>query len=272
MFKFNFNKTDEDEEKQEDIKEQDPPIVLEESKSIEITANHYEEIAKSLPDRSFQVFSSNDMEIGYVDNININEMNNSDLISGVYEGGYKIWECTQDLVDYFTENSESIDFAGKAVCDLGCSAGIAGLLALIKDAKAVHFQDYNLEVLESFTIPNVILYCEENEKSENFSRCSFYSGDWDSFRELTSNDEKYDIILTSETIYNPSYYQKLLNFFKNRLKDDGQIFVAAKSHYFGVGGNVLDFCELLKKDGTFQSEVVWKSSIGLQREILLLKR
>ena len=130
----------------------------------------------------------------------------------------------------------------------------------------------NEEVLESFTVPNIVLYCEENEKSELFLRCSFYSGDWDSFRELTSNDEKYDIILTSETIYNPSYYKKLLNFFKSRLKEDGKIFVAAKSHYFGVGGNVLDFCKLLEKDGTFQAEVVWQSNVGLQREILLLKR
>ena len=142
MFKFNFNKTDEDEEKQEEIKEQDPPIALKESKSIEISQSQYEEIAKSLLERIFQMFSSNDMEIGYVDNININDMNNSDLISGVYEGGYKIWECTQDLVDYFTENTDRVDFAGKVLCDLGCSAGIAGLLALIKDAKAVHFQDY----------------------------------------------------------------------------------------------------------------------------------
>lgn len=142
MFKFNFNKTDEDEEEQEEIKEPDPPTALKESKLIEISSNQYEEIAKSLLERSFQMFSSNDLEIGFVDNININEMNNTDLISGVYEGGYKIWECTQDLVDYFTQDSENNNFAGKVVCDLGCSAGIAGLLALIKDAKAVHFQDY----------------------------------------------------------------------------------------------------------------------------------
>lgn len=127
-------------------------------------------------------------------------------------------------------------------------------------------------MLESFTVPNVVLYCEENEKPEYFSRCSFYSGDWDSFRDLTTNDEKYDIILTSETIYNPDYYTKLLNFFKSRLTDTGEIYLAAKSHYFGVHGNVFDFCKLIKEDGTFKAETVWKSSEGLQREILLLKR
>lgn len=68
------------------------------------------------------------------------------------------------------------------------------------------------------------------------------------------------------------YYQKLLNFFKSRLKDDGKVYLAAKSHYFGVGGNVHDFIKFLNDDGNFVSEAVWKSSEGLQREILLIKK
>lgn len=127
-------------------------------------------------------------------------------------------------------------------------------------------------MLETFTIPNVVLYCEENEKPELFSSCAFYSGDWDSFKDLTADDEKYDIILTSETIYNPKYYEKLFNFFTSRLKDDGSIYLAAKSHYFGVGGNVHDFITFLDKDKIFTATSVWKSSEGLQREILLIKR
>jgi hypothetical protein len=126
-------------------------------------------------------------------------------------------------------------------------------------------------VLEDFTIPNVILYCEENELPDAFAKCSFYSGDWDSFKELTESQEKYDIILTSETIYNPANYSKLLNFFKSRLKAEGKVFLAAKSHYFGVGGNTFDFCKFIEKDGEFTHESVWKSSEGLQREILLIK-
>lgn len=112
--------------------------------------------------------------------------------------------------------------------------------------------------------------CEEREKPEEFTKCAFYSGDWDSFKELTIEDEKYDIIMTSETIYNPENYSKLLNLFKTRLKSDGKVYLSAKSYYFGVAGNVLDFCKLLDSDGTFQHEVVWKSTDGVQREILLI--
>lgn len=114
--------------------------------------------------------------------------------------------------------------------------------------------------------------CEEREQPEEFSKCFFYSGDWDSFRKLTAAEEKYDVILTSETIYNPQNYRKLINFFKERLKPDGKIFLAAKSYYFGVSGNVQDFCKMLDKDESLVWENVWKSADGVQREILLIKK
>lgn len=88
---------------------------------------------------------------------------------------------------------------------------------------------------------------------------------------MTAGNEKYDVILTSETIYNPQNYRKLLNFFKSRLKGDGKVYLSAKSYYFGVAGNVLDFCKLIEKDGSMSFELVWRSTDGVQREILLLK-
>lgn len=143
MFRFNFNQNyEESENKTNETTVEEPKIVIKQSKCIETTQNQYEEIAQSLLDRSFQMFTSNSVEIGFVNNENINEKNNSDLISGVYEGGYKIWECTQDLADYFTDDLSRDEFTDKIVCDLGCSAGILGLLALINNAKCVHFQDY----------------------------------------------------------------------------------------------------------------------------------
>lgn len=134
-----------------------------------------------------------------------------------------------------------------------------------------HFKSQNDDVLEKFTIPNVILNAEEREKPEDFAKCSFYSGDWSSFEKLTAADDKYDIVMTSETIYNPENYEKLLNFFKTRLKSDGKVYLSAKSYYFGCAGNVLDFCKLLDSDGTFEQKTLWKSPEGLQREILMIK-
>ena len=85
---------------------------------------------------------------------------------GKYEGGLKIWECTKDLCDFLTdslpivenelkepvfkipgivieqeENTLIKSFKDKLCLDLGCGAGILGILCLQHEAM-VHFQDY----------------------------------------------------------------------------------------------------------------------------------
>lgn len=65
----------------------------------------------------------------------------------MYEGGLKIWECTQDLADFLTKTNDNgktllNNFEGKRVLDLGCGVGVLGVLALTHNAKLVTFQDY----------------------------------------------------------------------------------------------------------------------------------
>lgn len=75
----------------------------------------------------------------------------SDLITGIYEGGGKVWECSQDLGDFLTQSkgddgsvvSSIFDtFKDAKILDLGCGPGVIGILALHGKAKTVHFQDY----------------------------------------------------------------------------------------------------------------------------------
>lgn len=195
------------------------------------------------------------------------ESQHSDLIPAKYEGGLKIWECTYDLIEYLIK--ENIVFENKLVLDLGCGTGIIGLVALLKGS-LVHFQDYNVEVIKSVTISNVLLNFEDKWKI--LDKCEFYCGDWASFVMLFDKDEdqKYDFIFTSETIYNPENHRKLYEVFKKRLKPNGIGFVAAKTYYFGVGGGMRQFETIVKEDQMFNTEVVWKNSQGLQREILKL--
>lgn len=125
----------------------------------------------------------------------------------------------------------------------------------------------NKDVLETLTIPNVLLNFEL-PSLEDIKDNKFYSGDWSKYVELTKEDQKFDYIYTSETIYNPSNQQKLLDTFAEKLDKTGTVFLGAKIHYFGVGGGIRQFEDLLKKDNRFKSEVVWTSSEGVQREIL----
>ncbi|KAJ1526954.1 hypothetical protein ONE63_008501 [Megalurothrips usitatus] len=217
-------------------------------------------------------------ETGGDNGVKLAEELHSDLVPAKYEGGLKIWECTEDLLDWLLSNRSYINLQGKYVLDLGCGAGLLGIAAL-KDGANVIFQDYNKEVIDSCTIPNVLLNLTNDESQkliengiEKKTHCEFYSGDWSSFtdkiQEGREKELKFDFILTSETIYNPENHQKLCNVFKKCLKTSGCVYLAAKTYYFGVGGGLRQFENLLKEDGFLKSEICWKCPSGVSREII----
>ncbi|MEE6471010.1 hypothetical protein FKM82_009146 [Ascaphus truei] len=214
---------------------------------------------------------------------------NSDLISGVYEGGMKIWECTFDLIKYFED--EDVHFDGKRVLDLGCGAGLLGIVALKRNAKEVHFQDYNRTVIEEITMPNTLVNCDSDHsesieeepgrkrhkksdvKPGLISKCRFFSGEWSQFRQLMQNEippVSYDIILTSETVYNPTYYNTLHDTFQHLLAKNGIVYVASKSHYFGVGGGVHLFETFVCERKVFSTKTIKVYDEGLQRFLIHL--
>ncbi|NXI38742.1 MET18 methyltransferase, partial [Galbula dea] len=218
----------------------------------------------------------------------------SDLIPGVYEGGLKIWECTFDLMDYLSE--AEIQFTNKTVLDLGCGAGLLGILALRGKAKKVHFQDYNSTVIDKITLPNVVANCinegsrpgsgDDRKTSQPpskrpkkveclpdvFTKCRFFSGEWSAVSQLllSSNKpfSKYDIILTSETIYNPDNYSALHDTLAQLLDKKGHVYLASKVHYFGVGGGIYLFKKFIENRQVFRTSMVKTLDKGLQRCIM----
>nr|XP_021188188.2 histidine protein methyltransferase 1 homolog [Helicoverpa armigera] len=279
-FRFNFSGSDDD-NKLDETKE-----TIEWLESEEIVPDKQIKNLDSIVTRA-KMFACGDVEIGHVvvseamssieesglkNVIELAEKEHSDLVAGKYEGGLKIWECTYDLIQYLEENVTGMKFENSNVLDLGCGAGILGIYAFLHSSK-VTFQDYNKEVLEYLTIPNVLLNIEEEEDREKeIQRCKFYSGDWDSFNQKLPQSEVFDIILTSETIYNENNYEKLIKLFVDRLSKDGAAYVAAKTYYFGVGGGVRQFEQNITKNRHLTSTVCWKSEGGIQREILKITK
>ena len=195
----------------------------------------------------------------------------SDLKPGTYEGGFKVWECTFDLLGYLNEHKTCM--LNKKTLDLGCGSGLLGLFAYFSGAKTVSFQDYNSEVIEEFTLPGVRQSFAELDKEE-LEKLKFYSGDWDdmSFFFSEQNEESFDLILSSETIYNVEYYPKLLRLLKEHLSPNGVAYFAAKTHYFGVGGGTLDFLQFLRDHSNFFVNSIVTNHEGLCREILKISK
>ncbi|KAI4499711.1 hypothetical protein M0802_005281 [Mischocyttarus mexicanus] len=280
MFKFGFS--EKNHAKEDNINKEKPILDWMSASRIELTSFDYgrnyepdEYLETKIFDEiKLNLIRSDKVLCNLIRNNSVNiieaESQHSDLIPAKYEGGLKIWECTYDLIEYLIK--ENIAFENKLVLDLGCGTGVIGLVALL-NGSLVHFQDYNAEVIKLVTISNVLLNCED--KRRTLDKCKFYCGDWASFvmlfdKDIKDKDQKYDFIFTSETIYNPENHRKLYEVFKKRLRPDGIGLVAAKTYYFGVGGGMRQFETIVKEDQMFNTEVVWKNSQGLQREILKL--
>ena len=158
----------------------------------------------------------------------------------------------------------AFSFQGLSVLELGCGAGLPSLLCLSRGASPVHLQDYNPDVVDRLAVPNAL------NNAPSSAELKFYSGDWGSLNDHLST--QYDLILTSETIYNVSNQKKLLAVFEKCLKSDGRVLLAAKTCYFGVGGGLRQFEKVLEESGKWEYKTVRKIDQGVKREILELTR
>ena len=214
-----------------------------------------------------------------------------DLVKGKYEGGLKLWECAIDLTEYLVRERVVEEMVSKSsktkpfrVLELGCGHGVPGIASLMVHKKDVTnttntilctLADYNEEVLKEVTIPNARLngVCDQ---------CTFLAGDWDDLIAAPSNksalllEEEFDLILSSDTIYNVEDAKKLAKVIHHCLKrksDENAIaLVAAKRYYFGVGGSTATFMKFCD-DAALTCDVVKEIMDGASnvREIIRVR-
>ncbi|KAE9549293.1 hypothetical protein FO519_007495 [Halicephalobus sp. NKZ332] len=184
----------------------------------------------------------------------------SDLDPHVYEGGLKVWECSYDLAEHL----KGFNFKEKNVLELGCGAALPSIVAAKKGAKRIFCQDYNQSVIELVTKPNLELNSIPEDAFKVFA-CSWE--DWSK-----QNSGKFDLILTSETIYDAADYQSLHDALESSLSDDGEIFLAAKMVYFGKTGDYFRFLDFLEARNVFEVTKTIPIEATVKRVIVHLKR
>lgn len=278
MFEFAFNAAE-----AEDKSSVPVAVANTEHECVEVPIPDHMRQAVNLEPDSLHVFiASVDTQVEYLDCLTLPqedlsgetltaEQNHSDLIPGVYEGGLKVWECTFDLGELIAEQEKYMKlFKHASVLDLGCGSGILGILAAKLGAATVVFQDYNRDVLSNVTLKNYCFNCcNDKNDVQSSAEAHFFSGDWACFGRKVQ--EQFDVILTSETIYNTSNYGKLINLLKSKLKPGGVVLLAAKAYYFGVGGGLRLFEQALDADGALCHQVAWECDSGVRREILEIR-
>ncbi|KAL6074876.1 Histidine protein methyltransferase 1 [Balamuthia mandrillaris] len=261
-------------------------------------------LRSSLQGMEAQKGSSSSSELGSTSTVRVSDvLGHSDLLSGVYEGGFKQWECSVDLVHFLMNemaHKEDASTSPMRVLELGCGQSLPALYMLKYQEATVHFQDYNTEVLRLLTIPNTLLNCgagsvsekrlqiQKQKEKEGTNLVSltdshkqffkerdirFFAGDWQ-LLETMIEKQSYDMILTSETIYNTQNLAKLYSLIKHALKPSGVCFAAAKTYYFAVGGGCRQFENIVKEDGFFDISTARLIDDGTsnRREILKLTR
>ena len=169
---------------------------------------------------------------------------------------------------------------GGAVAELGCGHGLPGVVSLLAGASTLHLFDFNEEVLQNITAPNVALnllhhhaqapaqQMEQQQPSvsaeELARRVRYFAGDWlqlstgllacSSEGTATADlppgmKQQYVLMLSADCLYTQGVTAKLCDMIREHLRyPDGVALVAAKRYYFGTGGSIAHFKGLINTE------------------------
>ncbi|RKF59695.1 Histidine protein methyltransferase 1 [Golovinomyces cichoracearum] len=207
-------------------------------KSLKIASYDKTEIIiprRELWDVRVQLMAEDDEE-------SLKNLGENDIKTGIYEGGFKSWESSSDLVKVLYHRRKSHKRGPSMILELGCGTALPSLFEFqqqLHEFKVLGtagelklgLADYNLTVLQLVTLPNVILSwaqdrgmlddegeLEINQKlvkdfRESLKICNvtfaFFSGGWSRklislVREEMGLNAAHFAVIGAETIYSPS--------------------------------------------------------------------
>ena len=163
--------------------------------------------------------------------------------------------------------------------------------------------DYNPTVLRLVTLPNLLLSWAQVTRRESWEAegdlevdpelvehflaslksrqvtLSFFSGAWSAnFVRLVEENMASELsslmIIGAETIYSPAalkaFAETLMSLLDLMAGDVKTSLVAAKKVYFGVGGSMEDFCDMVRAKGA-SIELIREESDGVRRAVIEVK-
>ena len=119
-----------------------------------------------------------------------------------------LWESAIGLARHISELDKVL--SDKHVLEIGCGFGLAGITACQAGAKVV-FTDFEHDAL---------LFAKHNAQQNGINSAIFVQMDWNAL----CFQDKFDIILASDVIYEEQNWKPILSLLQNLLSPDGVAF------------------------------------------------
>ena len=155
-----------------------------------------------------------------------------------------LWPAALGMAEYFWENTA---FAGKRILELGAGLGLVGIVAAAKGA----------EVVQTDFIPEALQLAEQNAKINHITKIERVLADWRKF----PLDERFDLIIGSDILYEPTLHPFLKEIFLNNLKPGGTVVLADPGR-----DDAKSFISMLQEEG-YHTDTVTKEVFETGRRI-----
>ncbi|MDE0314265.1 MAG: methyltransferase domain-containing protein [Candidatus Poribacteria bacterium] len=119
-----------------------------------------------------------------------------------------LWESAIGLARHISELDKVL--SDKRVLEIGCGIGVAGITACQAGAKVI-FTDFEHDAL---------LFAKHNAQQNGIDSAIFIQMDWNAL----CFQDKFDIILASDVIYEEQNWEPILSLLQNLLNPDGVAF------------------------------------------------
>lgn len=163
--------------------------------------------------------------------------------------GHLLWNAGKYTANYLDQHADEL-VRNKTVLELGAAAALPSLICGLNGAKSVISTDYPDPDLIANIQYNVD-HCEgiENVKVKGYiwgnNKLTIYD------KEVTdiTEDDKFDLIILLDLVFNHTEHIKLLNDCKQLIKSDGKVFVVFSPHRPHLLKEDLKFFETAKEFG-----------------------
>jgi len=155
-----------------------------------------------------------------------------------------LWPAALGMAEYFWQNTA---FDGKRILELGAGLGLVGIVAAAKGA----------EVVQTDFIPEALQLAEQNARINGIRKIQRVLADWRKF----PLDDRFDLIIGSDILYEPTLHRFLKEIFQNNLKPGGTVVLADPGR-----DDAKSFISMLQNEG-YQTNTVTKEVFETGRRI-----